>query len=127
MLQFFIICSGAPIYPSYQDLAKAKSLCYPQGITITEQEALVELQSLLDHTASRLLLSLSSMEFPSEVTLLYKWGFDGSSGHNEFKQVFETDSGSDTSVVITTVVPLRIISKNDNSIIWENQAASSTR
>lgn len=44
----------ANIYPNYHKLLDAKALCYPENIIITEKSAEVRLQSLLDHTVSRL-------------------------------------------------------------------------
>lgn len=46
------------LYPSYYKLQKAKERCYPADITITESSAEINLQSLLDHTLTRLCLSL---------------------------------------------------------------------
>lgn len=45
---------GANIYPSYPVIARVKQGCYPQNITITESEARISIQSLLDHTVGRL-------------------------------------------------------------------------
>lgn len=115
-------------YPSYNQLLIAKKECYPDDINITEQEAIVPLQSLLDHISSRFLLYLNNnIEEGSDIIIYHKWGFDGSSGHPEYKQLFDDHSNSDYSVVITTIVPLKIVKAKDNSIIWENTTPSSTR
>lgn len=44
----------ANIYPSYSAIAAVKKKCYPLGIFITETEAKIPLQDLLDLTISRL-------------------------------------------------------------------------
>ncbi|EFN61161.1 hypothetical protein EAG_09607, partial [Camponotus floridanus] len=45
------------LYPSYNNVLKAKKHCYPPrtNITITESRAEVKLQALLDHTVERIL------------------------------------------------------------------------
>lgn len=104
-------------------------MCYPNGITVTEQEAYVDLQNIVNHTASRLLQTINNalLTDASEVTILYKWGFDGSSGHAEFRQPFESlQSISDSSVIITSLVPVQVLDLN-RRIVWQNLSCSSTR
>ncbi|EFN75999.1 hypothetical protein EAI_13213, partial [Harpegnathos saltator] len=79
---------GADIYPNYHKILNAKTLCYPENIVITETSAQVQLQSLLDHTVSRL-VNVSQLVLDSinptllqKAELLLKWGFDGSSGQS---------------------------------------------
>lgn len=45
---------GIDMYPSYHMIIEAKKKCYPNNITITEQSAEIQLQSLIDHLAKRL-------------------------------------------------------------------------
>ena len=49
------IAQNANIFPSLKNILSAKSACYPQDTVITETSALCNLQSLLDHTVSRIL------------------------------------------------------------------------
>jgi len=42
------------LFQSYSQLLKAKKLTYPDKITVSEPKAEVELQSLVDHTARRI-------------------------------------------------------------------------
>ena len=63
-----------------------------QGKEVSELSAEVDLQSLLDHTANRILESQRESDtLPtgvlqnSDVVLIGKWGFDGSSGHSQYK------------------------------------------
>ena len=82
---------NAKIYPSYNKVAQAKKDCYPsaESIIITESTAEIKLQKLLDHTASRLIDAqpkiMRHIDADTMLTLIYKWGCDGSSGHSTYK------------------------------------------
>lgn len=54
-----------------------------------------------------------------------KWGFDGSSGHSSYKQVFHGIEASDSAVFITSIVPIRIVL--GEKVVWQNPTPSSTR
>ncbi|CAH0560640.1 unnamed protein product [Brassicogethes aeneus] len=77
---------NAPIYPSYHKVLDAKKRCYPSGIGVTETSAEVKLQELLDHTSDRILLAQEEIidsldkENVAKLTLIVKWGCEGSSG-----------------------------------------------
>ena len=62
---------------------------------ITGAAAEVSLQALLDHTITRLLSAienvLASANLTSELTMFFKWGCDGSSGHSAYKQRFQRE------------------------------------
>lgn len=64
--------------------------------------------------------------FP-QVVLLVKWGFDGSSGHAEYKQKFENDDGesSDSNMFITSLVPIK--ADVNGKVLFQNPRPSSTR
>lgn len=65
-----------------------------------------------------------------DVTLIGKWGFDGSSGHSEYKQCFPDSTMEDGSLFVTSYVPLRLVSTSTTSeetILWKNPRPSSTR
>lgn len=130
------------LYPSYRLVALAKKACYPPKteITITDWKAEVRLQALLDHTADRILVAQNEVlktltaEQCSKLSLICKWGCDGSSGHSEYKQTFVNSQGeqiSDAHVFFTSVVPLQLTSVIDegkeNLIIWNNPRSSSPR
>ena len=78
-------------FPSYVDILTEKKLALPENITITESLCEVDLQSLLDHTVTRILecTSLDNTDC-NGFTLFCKYGSDGSSGHAMHKQVFES-------------------------------------
>lgn len=97
--QYLLICAfinsrANPVLPSYDKVTDAKKKCYPENIKVTESTAEVELQSLLDHTATRIvefqkeLITAIPEESMGDVTLIGKWGFDGSTGHSEYQKKF---------------------------------------
>nr|XP_047122405.1 uncharacterized protein LOC124805905 [Hydra vulgaris] len=94
------------LYPAYDNVRMAKDRCYPIIIRVTDYTASVPLQDLLDHTTTRLLETQTGVVNANEynrVTLIYKAGFDGSSGHK-----------------LSSIV-------NDKKIIlWRNSKPSST-
>nr|CAI5861412.1 unnamed protein product [Callosobruchus analis] len=44
---------GANLYPPYNAISQMKQTCYPANIIVTESEAKIPLQNLLDHTVNR--------------------------------------------------------------------------
>ncbi|EFN61673.1 hypothetical protein EAG_12979, partial [Camponotus floridanus] len=76
------------LYPSYTKIQVAKKQCYPQNITVIKNGAKIKLQSLLDHTTSQIIKSLSKQDFlginTEELILYGKWGMDGSSDQQNF-------------------------------------------
>lgn len=125
------------ILPSYQSIVKSKTHCYPSDISVTEASAEVELQSLLDHTANRIFQSQKNIldrvpdQSLNKVCLIGKWGFDGSTGHSEYKQRFYDSTLEDSSLFVTSYVPLQLIMTTDNDensvVLWKNPRPSSTR
>lgn len=75
-------------------------------------------------------LTLKQTEL-KKLTLLSKWGCDGSSGHSLYKQKFEEDQDSDAHIFLTSFVPLELISGDLNSpnkvVIWKNARPGSSR
>lgn len=119
------------IYPSYNKIREAKQLCYPENISAQEHSVVLPLQSLLDHTTCRLLstLDLENQHFENlNFTLITKWGMDGSSGQNEYKQAFEGNY-SDSNLLLTCLVPLQLNTTNGQSAkiyVWQNPHPAST-
>lgn len=118
----------ANIYPLYRDVLEAKKKCYPEAVKVSEGCAEVDIQSLLNHTTERLIDSIKekNIQNDGDLTLLCKWGCDGSSGQSEYKQVFNTKGISDANLFLITLVPIQLRTTNGN-IIWQNSAPSSTR
>lgn len=138
LIRNFINSRRNPILPSYNKILEAKQKCYPEDVRVTETTAEVELQSLLNHTAARIIesqrevLSAIPQESMGDVFLIGKWGFDGSTGHSEYKQNFASsdDVTDDGSLFVTSYVPLRLVSTDTSSeetILWKNPRPSSTR
>lgn len=68
--------------------------------------------------------------FPNSLTcltLICKWGFDGSSNHSRYKQKWTTSEISDESIFVTSLIPLKLINDVTKEIIWKNPRPSSTR
>ena len=104
----------------------------PWNIEINEHDAKVPLQDLLDHTTIRIIeqedIITEAVQGKQEneklsCTLICKWGFDGTSGHSEYKQKFSSPDISDQSIFCTTLVPLQMKSDND-TILWKNPVPS---
>ena len=126
---------NADIYPPYNKVREAKNKYYPNNISVTEDSAKVPLQSLLDHTALRIIQeqkekiteTIEKLEGDEQLNceLMCKWGFDGSSGQSEYKQKSTTCTLDDSSIFCTTLVPLQLQFKD--SILWQNPVPSSSR
>lgn len=120
------------LYPNYESVTEAKKKCYPEGIMCTEIKAEVSLQNLLNHTAERLLLSLKEVILHlhpnqrQDLCLISKWGCDGSGSHSQYKQKFQDQESSDEHMMVTTIVPIRVITTN-NVLVWQNPRPSSPR
>lgn len=87
-------------------------MAHPEGVTIEEVKCEVELQSLLNHTASRIIsfIARSGKEISaSTYKLICKWGFDGSSGHSRYKQTWQKSNVNDDSLFATSLVPLQML------------------
>ena len=85
-------------------------MCYPhsKSVLITEHEMTVEPQALLDKTTERLLLHVRDhiSDLPDSCINLrfyLKWGFDGASGLNPYKQRCNDHTLDDTHALMTLV------------------------
>lgn len=119
------------VLPSYKTLSTAKNECYPppSSITVTNISAEVHLQELLDHTVARILKASSVLTNSKRLKLYSKWGCDGSSGQSEYKQVLLEESAdiSDANLFIVSLVPLKLVDEENNSVVWQNPTCSSVR
>ncbi|KAG8237915.1 hypothetical protein J437_LFUL018024 [Ladona fulva] len=76
-----------------------------------------------------LVLRTLSSHHRANLTLISKWGCDGSSGHSIYKQSAEYDF-DENSLFFTSVVPLQLYTFDENSekvVVWQNPKPSSTR
>lgn len=86
-------------------------ISYPpsDAITVTESTAEVDLPSLLDNTASQI-IDLEAYKIYNFCRSL-KWGFDGRTGHSEYKQIQKKNILEDNCLFLTFYVPFKIIIK----------------
>ncbi|CAI6366908.1 unnamed protein product [Macrosiphum euphorbiae] len=127
-----LLKDGINYYPSYYKIQQAKNDCYPakESIHVTSSGAKIQLQALLDHTVSRILLTVQKNQNEivyKKLVLISKWGCDGASGQSNYKQIdsnntFENDSG----IFIISLVPIKLYDLNTDEVIWENDRPSST-
>lgn len=63
------------------------------------------------------------------LTLISKWGFDGSSGYSSYKQIRQeyTPPRAEESLFATSLVPLRLIDQQSKEVIWKNPPPLSKR
>lgn len=107
------------LYPSYFKVQQAKLECYPpkDTICVTDTFAKIQLQSLLDKTAQRILQSLSIDIQDKQLCMISKWGFDGASNQSRYKQKMDSEE-DDSSIFMTSLVPLKVSCGEE--IIWTN-------
>jgi hypothetical protein len=121
--------NGTQIFPSYYQVQLAKLDTYPEksSITVTENGARVKLQSLLDHTTTRLMQVVDQQVVSStSLVLISKWGCDGASGQSQYNQTFSNPNSNDSNVFIANLVPIKLFSEANGEIIWINSKPSST-
>lgn len=132
--QYEIIRSASKkLYPSYSILQKAKSDCYPpkDAYEVTETCAQINLQDLLNHTATRLLTYLQDVlsdlksDECNSLELICKWGCDGSQ-QAQFKQKMENDA-TDSNIFQSSFVPLRLVCGTTKKTLWQCPTPSSSR
>ncbi|CAH1183647.1 unnamed protein product [Ceutorhynchus assimilis] len=113
--QYEIIISTAKgVFPCYSLLQKAnKTAILPKSPLLL----LIYLEEVLQ--------SLGEEERKSSL-LICKWGCDGSQ-QAQFKQKFESETGSDTNIFQSSFLPLQLICEVNKKIIWQNPTPSSPR
>lgn len=116
-------------FPEYRHIKDEKKKCYPENVTVTETSASIKLQSLLNHTAQRIIETKSIDELQSlhgkTLVLISKWGMDGSSGHSQYKQNFVDNSATDCNLFTISMVPINL--SCDQKEVWQNPSPSSVR
>ena len=126
--------TGNKIYPSYNTVYSAKLACYPKDISVTESCAEIKLQSLIDHTVSRLCIAEKNalndhIENLYDVNIIIKWGCDGSQ-QNRYKQSFSSGNCSDENLFAISLVPIQmynVSNSQEKTILWQNPVPSSTK
>lgn len=108
-------------------MQSAKKDSYPKDLVVTDAKAEIRLESLLHHTAERLLLFLGlQSDDRIELKMVVKYGFDGTNS-SSYKQRWTNGVGNDDHIFCATIVPLQLISDDNGKIFWTNPRPSSTR
>lgn len=113
ILRKALIGKGLKVLPSYDAIKEKKQSILPSPIEVTDRKASIELSSLLENTASRLVCDFSAEQLKKanncDVVLMCKWGCDGLSALSEYKQASESQNTTEyKSVFMSSLVPLRI-------------------
>ncbi|KAK3925239.1 Serpin B10 [Frankliniella fusca] len=132
-IRFFCKKHGADVFPPYNDVLEEKKKTYPPSETLsaTPAKISVPLQSLLDITTQRLLMlpDIDVGDFPTELVLISKAGFDGSSAHKVYKQYSTENSdslSSSTTVVFTGLVPVRLTNSSKSVVFHQIERCNSS-
>lgn len=128
---------GADLLPSYQNIRQSKVAATPENIHVTTADASVPLQSLLNHTATRIvkfheqeILSKIGDDKVTCVNLITNWGCDGSSNQQiyNYSPTSSTSELNSSSLFASTIVPLQVqLQKEPNTILWQNPTPHSVR
>ncbi|CAH1963231.1 unnamed protein product [Acanthoscelides obtectus] len=110
----------------YKELQKTKNAIIPSQFIITEISAEVDLQELLQKTAESILETMNFEERDCRIKVICKWGFDGSSGHSQYKQKFSDLENTVEFLFLVAMTPLRLIDRETNKVLWKNESPSST-
>ncbi|KAJ8890307.1 hypothetical protein PR048_009815 [Dryococelus australis] len=119
-------------FQPYYKVKESKLLCYTPGIVITENSAEIALQSLIDHTVTRLchvqhVLETQHLLETKPLNIIIKWGCEGAV-QSKYKQNFCEDNLIDRSLFSSSMAPLQMYSGTEEfkTILWQNPAPSST-
>lgn len=80
-LRYIALAHNSSLFPSYDQVYTYKKECYPNNIQVNETGVSVELQSFVDHSASRILSLKENIlqTLPEDqLTMAWKWGCDSS-------------------------------------------------
>ena len=130
---------GANIWPDYNQILEAKKKCRPEGIEVSELEASVPMQNLLDHTGKRIFsedlelyekVKLLAAKNGGElnVTMYFKYGMDGCGSFSSFMQKDSAGELQDMSSLLTCqMVPLQAvaISEGQKVVVYHSQFPNS--
>ena len=131
---------GLQLYPTYNKIREEKTLCYPsaEAMSITEDSARVNLQSLVDLTLMRtstlyqpVLIRAYEEYGITNWEAIWKFGMDGTTGQSVHKQKFTDSSNTDASIFVSSCVLLRIQAIIPNCpqpvVVYKNPAPSDSR
>lgn len=93
-------------FPTLYALRNLKKTLIPR-FTITEDSAEVDLKALMHTTANGILDLCANGKPTGKLSLICKWGMDGSSGHSLYKQKFSSENQSDEFMFMIALVTLK--------------------
>ncbi|CAH1994756.1 unnamed protein product [Acanthoscelides obtectus] len=76
----------------------------------------VDLQELLQKTAESILEIINFEERDCRIKVICKWGFNGSSGHSQYKQKSSDLENTDEFLFFVAMTPLRLIDMETNKV-----------
>ena len=131
----------ANIFPPLHHIQTVKPNCYPNDTVVTETSAHCSLQSLVDHTASRIIqmpgpngklsdiIRSSDQSATCSGTFYFKAGMDGASSQSVYNQKFEHTNLSEgikneESLFQSALVPLKFLVNECE--VWKNPKPSSS-
>ncbi|KAK2577877.1 hypothetical protein KPH14_006421 [Odynerus spinipes] len=85
--QYGITDCSPDMLPSYYSLKSTEKLLLPSCISTSDIHAEVSYEEIMKKTVQSI-IKITEIDAPRPVTLICKWGFDGSSGHSMYKQKF---------------------------------------
>ncbi|XP_054726789.1 uncharacterized protein LOC129236425 isoform X2 [Anastrepha obliqua] len=126
LLRSIINSVHSEFLPSIYKLRQFRDSLLPKDIINTVQGSEINLQQLLDYTLKSILKSILDKEYikSETLTLTCKYGFDGSSGHSTYKQVFSSTEMTDEYLFLVAMSPLNL-SDEKGYIFWNNPRSSS--
>ncbi|CAH1962447.1 unnamed protein product, partial [Acanthoscelides obtectus] len=80
----------------------------------------VDFQELLQKTDESILEIINFEERDCRIKVICKWGFDGSSGHSQYKQKFSDLENTDEFLFLVAMTPLRLIDMKTNKVLEKN-------
>lgn len=108
--------------PSVKALRQLKKSFLPE-VSASDTSAEVKLQDVLNKTCESI-AKLADLNDYTDMTLICKWGFDGSSSHSTYKLPCTESLISDEFLFSVAFVPLKLVGGNRD--LWVNPHPSST-
>lgn len=120
----------ADTFPSLYRLNMFKQHLYPEISSASETAVEVNIPNMLYKTVNSICSLINAIDMHSinslNLTLVCKWGMDGSSGHSTYKQIFSEESATDEFMFFIGFVPIMLIEKSTKAIVWKNPRSSSS-
>ena len=131
--------AGRKVYPTYDEVLEARKNLHPSEnyIILSEEDAIVELQGVCDHTASRIFQIPGVYERAKQLQeenggkliliLYFKFGCDGFSGCTKFRQI-GAEASHDGQVQASHFVVLQITAKvnGETKVLYTNPLCNSS-